>query len=364
MDATIPSQLLIVDGHEDLAMNALPEGRNYLRSAYDIRALEAEAGVESPNGRCMLGLPEWLEGHVAVIIAAVTTIPRAHAHPGEMSYVTPDGAYFQGLAQIDLYRRWAQVCPSIRLVQTRAALEDLLTTWSAGPAGSSDRQVGLVLSMENGDPIRDVGDVQFWADQGIRLIGPAWHSNRFSGDTRKGGPLTQLGRELLREMDRLGIALDVSHMSDEASLEALDIFTGPVVATHANSRRTVSMNRMLPDPVVRGIVERDGVIGVMPQNWAVDPSWRSSHPKDAVTLDAVVHAIETICTVAGDARHVGVGTDFDGGAGAEAAPAELETIADLPRLAEALAAHGFSDEDVVSVMSGNWLRFLRAQLPT
>jgi microsomal dipeptidase-like Zn-dependent dipeptidase len=88
----------------------------------------------------------------------------------------------------------------------------------------------------------------------------------------------------------------------------------------------------------------------------------SLNGKDAVTLDAVVEAIDAVCQIAGDAAHVGLGTDFDGGQGAEAAPAELDTIADLPKLASALAARGFADADIAAVMGGNWLKFLRRRL--
>src|SRR2546430_4484281 len=103
----------------------------------------------------------------------------------------------------------------------------------------AEGMVGLVLLMENADPIRSPDELGFWVDQGLRVIGPAWHSNRYTGDTRAGGGLTDLGRALLAEMDSLGVALDLTHMSDEASFEALERFGGSVVATHANSRRTV-----------------------------------------------------------------------------------------------------------------------------
>ncbi len=101
---------------------------------------------------------------------------------------------------------------------------------------------------------------------------------------------------------------------------------------------------------------------MLPLNWALDSSWQASDGKDAVTLDAVVEAIDIVCQIAGDAAHVGLGTDFDGGQGAEAAPAELDTIADLPKLASTLAARGFADADIAAVMGGNWLGFLRCQL--
>jgi membrane dipeptidase len=344
--------LILVDGHEDLAFNALAHGRDYLSSAHAIRAAEEGTPVVELNGLCMLGLREWIEARVAVILATVLTIPRSHAEPGELSYVNAEGAYRQGVAQLDLYRHWEEECEQVAVVRDPSQL------------GVVDGAVRLVLLMENADPIRAPDELGFWVEQGVRVIGPAWHSNRYTGDTRAGGGLTDLGRALLREMDALGAVLDLTHMSDEASFEALERFDGPVVATHANSRRTVDRPRLLSDRAVESIAERDGVVGVLPANWALVPEWKRGDPKDAVTLSALVDAIETVCEIAGDVRHVGIGTDFDGGQGAESAPAELDTIADLPKLADTLAARGYSDEDVAGIMGGNWLRVLRRALPT
>jgi membrane dipeptidase len=353
--------MLIVDGHEDLSMGALADGRDYLSSAHAIRAAEAEAGFDNPNGLCMLGLAEWLEARVAVIVATVQTIPRALANPGELSYATIEGAHQQALAHLDVYRRWQMTSPHIELIHRRAQLDEVLRSWER-ESERSTRQVGLVLLMENAEPIRAPPEVGFWVDQGIRLIGPAWHSNRYSGDTKDGGPLTALGRQLLDEMTQLRVALDVTHMSEQACLEALDTYDGAIVATHAHSQRSAAKPRLLSDRVIERLVARDGIIGVLPLNWALDATWRGSDGKNTVTLDAVVDAIDAVCQIAGDAAHAALGTDFDGGQGAEAAPAELDTIADLPKLAPALSARGFSDRDIAAIMGRNWLDFLRGQL--
>jgi len=353
---------LIVDGHEDLSMGVLADGRDYLSSAHAIRAAEAAAGFENPNGVCMLGLADWLAARVAVIVATVQTIPRALANPGELSYTTIEGAHQQALAHVDLYRRWAAGSPWIELITERRQLDAVLESW-AGDAPDSARRIGLVLLMENAEPIRTPAETAFWAEQGIRLIGPAWHANRYSGDTKDGGLLTPLGRELLAEMGRAELTLDVTHMSERACLEALEVYEGAVVSSHAHSQRTVAMHRLLSDRVIEGIVARGGVVGVLPLNWALSSSWRASDGKGAVTLAAVADAIDAVCQIAGDALHVGLGTDFDGGQGAEAAPAELDTIADMPKLASALEARGFADPDIAAVMGGNWISFLHRCLP-
>lgn len=352
---------LIVDGHEDLSMGALADGRDYLSSAAAIRAAEAVAGYENPNGLCMLGLTEWLAARVAVIVATVQTIPRKYANPGEMSYVTVEGAHQQALAHIDLYRRWAATCAQIQLVTDSDELDAVVGSWAAD-ASEAARRVGLVLLMENADPVRHPSEISFWADQGIRLVGPIWRANRYGGDTNEGGPLTPLGRQLVLEMERFGLAIDLTHMSEESSLEVLATYGADVFASHAHSRRTSDQPRLLSDSVIKGIVEREGIIGVIPVNWALDANWRVSDGKEALTLDAVADAIDAVCRVAGDAAHVGIGSDFDGGQGAESAPSELDTIADLPKLSSTLARRGFDESDIAAVMGGNWLRFLRRQL--
>ncbi len=357
--------MLIVDAHEDLAYNVLGDGRRYLESAYNTRAAEAGGPVPALNGLCMLGLPEWLQAGVAVIFATITTIPHTHAKPGELSYPSVEASYQQALAQLHIYRRWAATHPQIALITHRSHLADILRSWEGlhEPARTPDRrQIGLVLLMENADSIRSVEEVGFWYAQGVRLIGPAWHTNRYTGSTLDPGPLTALGRDLLAMMQRYGIMLDLSHMAEEACMEALDHYEGPIVATHANPRRLVPMPRLLSDTVIRRVAARDGVIGVMPLNWALDPAWRLKAKED-MHIETVVDAIEIVCQLAGDAWHVGLGTDFDGGQGAADAPAELDTIADLPRLVEALTCRGYADEAVTAIMGDNWLRVLRRALP-
>jgi len=350
---------VLVDGHEDLALNVLADGRDYLTSAREIRAAEAAAGFENANGACMLGLADWLAAGVAVVIATITVIPREEANPGELSYATAEAAYRQARAQLQLYRDWTDEHDQIVLVESRHDLDRILASWD----GKGTPQVGLVLLMENADPIRSPDEAAWWWAQGLRLIGPAWHTNRYSGSTMTGGPLTDDGRRLLDEMDRVGLVLDVTHMSDDAAREALTRYSGTVVATHANSRRTVDRPRLLPDDVVQAIAERDGVIGVLPLLWALDSDWKAKG-REGVSLDSVVDAIDVLVELTGGTRHVGIGTDFDGGQGAEQAPHEVDTIADLPKLADALGRRGYRDDDVRNIMSGNWLRVLARTLPS
>jgi membrane dipeptidase len=353
--------MLIVDGHEDLAYNALVDGRDYLRSAYETRADEDGGPIPVGNGLCMLGLPEWLRGGIGVIITTITAIPREDCKAGELGYSNPEGAYQQGIAQLNVYGSWAADHPQICLVKARTDLDRVLESWAR--PDPERRQVGMVLLIENADLIRRPEEVCFWYEHGVRLIGPAWNSNRYTANTEQTGTLTDLGRSLLKEMESRGMILDLSHMSDAACAEAVATYQGPIVATHANPRRLVDVHRLIPDETIRGVIEHDGVVGIMPANWALHrDAWSRRITKPDIHLDLVVDAIDVVCQLAGDARHAGIGTDFDGGFGAEQAPAEIDTIADLPRVADALAERGYDEESILAIMSGNWLRVLRGAL--
>jgi membrane dipeptidase len=245
-----------------------------------------------------------------------------------------------------VYEEWEASSAPVRIVRSAADL--------------SGDGVGLVLLMENADPIRDLDDLAFWRDAGVRVIGPAWHSNRFTGDTREPGPLTPLGREVVAALGDARVALDLTHMAEEACFEALELHDGFVCATHVTSRRSSDLPRLLSDALVQAIVARDGIVGAMPVNWALSDTWRRGDPR--LPLSSAVDAVLELCAVAGGAQHVGIGPDYDGGQGAESAPEGIETIADLPKLGAALRAAGMSETDVDGVLGENWVRWLRALL--
>ena len=148
------------------------------------------------------------------------------------------------------------------------------------------------------------------------------------------GPLTEAGRDLMRELNETQLILDVSHMTDEGFFEALDLFHGAVIASHSNCRTLVPTDRQLSDEMIRALVSRDGVIGVVLYNAFLLNEWKkaSGGLKSQVNLSQVVKHIQHICGIAGDTSHVAVGSDLDGGFGAESVPAEIDTVADLSKL--------------------------------
>lgn len=223
--------------------------------------------------------------------------------------------------------------------------------------------IGLVLLMENADPIRTPGEVDEWYDAGLRIIGPAWMSSRYCGGTFEPGPLTPDGRALLDRMARRGMILDTSHMAEEAFDEAIARYTGPVIASHSNPRHFVDGDRHLTDAMIRALVARDGVIGQVPFNAFLVPDWRAAGAhKDAANLATMVRLVDYVCDLAGSAAHVAFGSDLDGGFGAESTPEGVDTVADLQRIADALAERGYADADIAAITHGNWLRVLRRVL--
>lgn len=361
------NDLTIVDGHQDLAYNMLSLGRDYRRSALETRAGE-KGKPASAGGQSLIGLPELLAGNVAVVFGTLFTMP-AHrgASPLALVYENVPAAHEQAMAQLDVYHRWADEEAQFALVGTRSELDAVLESWQASSdqeAQADDpRRVGILPLMENADPIREPAELELWFERGVRIVGPAWTASRYAGGTGQPGPLTDLGHELLDVMADLGVALDLSHLSERAAVEALDRFEGVVLASHSNPQGIVPGDRQLNDTLIQRLAERDGVIGITLYNGFLRPGWRKGNRKGLVTLTDVVRAIDYVCQRIGDAQHVALGSDFDGGFGREAVPAELETVADLRNIAAALAEHGFTMQHIANIMGGNWLRLLRRLLP-
>jgi membrane dipeptidase len=344
---------LIIDAHEDIAYNALSLGRDFRSS---VRAKRAEEGDAPRDGVATIGLPEALEGNVRLIFATLYAAPAStELKPPGKSYSTPQEAEAQAREQLAYYAMLTME-PRISLVTSRTDLERVIS--------SPEPRLGLVVLMEGADPIIEPHDAQDWFESGVRIVGPAWHRTRYSGGTGEPGPLTELGRALVGELSRAGFILDTSHLAEASFFEALDLFDGTVIASHSNARAFVPTDRQLSDEMLRALIARDGVIGTVLYNQFLKQGWRESGArKEDVSLEVVVDEVKYICDLAGDTQHVGIGTDLDGGFGAESTPLEIDTVADLQKVGDALSAARFGDGDVENILSGNWLRILRRALP-
>lgn len=365
---------LLVDAHQDLAWNALSFGRDYSLTTAEIR--QQDAGGQTPviNGDTLLGWDAYQRGRVAVVFATLFAAPlRARSHADlSQYYANPDQAYTLYRRQADHYLRLFEQHPEkFQPVGSQEQLSHVLAKWQIpapqpAPAHTPASPVGLVLLMEGAEGVRHPDELEEWWALGVRIIGPAWMGNRFCGGSREPGPLTHEGRQLLESMAAVGFSLDLSHMDSRAALQALDFYPGAMLASHANALALLkgeSSNRHLPDEVIHGLIDRGGVIGIVPTNPFLLPGWRRSQPRNLVQLEMVAAQIDYICQLAGSARHAGLGTDFDGGFGVQETPEGVDTIADLQRLAPLLAEKGYTEADIDLIFGGNWLSHLKRTLP-
>ncbi|HEY2981677.1 MAG TPA: membrane dipeptidase [Anaerolineales bacterium] len=365
---------LIVDSHNDLAWNILSFGRDYTRAAAETRRLEAGSAAVAENGNTLLGWPDYQRGQVALVFSTLFAAPLRHrTHISETQvYETSEEAHRLYRAQLMAYQRLTDSHPDkFQLIGSGPDLKRVLDDWRAprppAPDAPPGHPVGLVVLMEGGDGIRSLDELAEWHELGVRVIGPAWAGTRFCGGTREPGPLTAEGRALLAAMADHHFFLDISHMDEPAALEALDRYAGPVIATHGNCLALLPdfpTNRQFSDRLIRGLIERDGALGVVPYNVFLKSGWtRASNRRDEVHIDDLLLHIDHICQLAGDSLHTGIGTDFDGGFGLESVPPQIDTIADLQNLDAMLTARGYSEDDVENILGRNWLTRLEKDLP-
>jgi membrane dipeptidase len=360
--------LILIDGHEDLANNILGMKRDYLISAHEARKLEQGSREVEAYGQRLLGWPEFQKGHVTIVFGTLFATPRKwQKHDWDpMTFDNPEEAFKLALRQMDVYHQLGNDQPhAFRLISDQTDLTTVLDDWQEGE-DPKDRPVGIVPLMEGADGIRSMADLEIFRSHGLYFLGLVWAGNRFAGGTREPGPLTAEGRRLLAQMDELDLCLDVSHMSCRSLLQAVDHFRGQVIASHANCRALLpgtTSERNLTDEAIQELVKREAVIGLVPFNVFLDPGWQKHGPREHVRLNRLVEHIDHICQIAGDAHHVGIGSDFDGGFGLEDTPYEIDTVADLQKLAPLLREREYNDADVAAIFHGNWLRILRKVLP-
>jgi membrane dipeptidase len=356
----------IIDLHLDLAMNAMEWNRDLRLSVSDIRERERDAGLaDKPDrGRGTVSLPALRQGGIGLVVA--TQIARVIA-PGRpfAGWQSPQQAWAQTQAQLAWYRAMEAEGEMVQ-VTNRGELEAHLALWSDGRENLA-KPIGFILSLEGADSLVDLSFLGKAHAYGLRAVGPGHYGpGRYANGTDSTGRMGAEGIALLREMDRLGMVLDVTHLNDDAFWQALDLFQGPVWASHNLCRSLVDHNRQFSDAMIRALVARSAIIGAAMDAWMIVPGWvrRSSTPEGMhCDLAAVARHVDHICQIAGNTDHVCIGSDLDGAYGKEQCPHDLETISDIPLLGERFMEMGYSDADRRALMMGNALRFLRAALP-
>jgi membrane dipeptidase len=354
-----PSYPLLFDAHLDLAWNAIDWNRDLKEPVTEIR--RREQGMPGKGrGVNTVCFPELRQGRVGLFIA--TLLARLHRPgmvPAFQRYDNMDAAYAATMGQLHYYQA---LCDQgyLRWIKDASSLEAHIRPWLDG---AENEPLGFILSMEGADPVLFPEQVQAWWDLGLRIIGPAHYGvSPYAHGTGTEGGFFSRGPALLKEMQRVGMILDVTHLSDQCFYEALDLWQGPMLASHHNCRSLVADQRQLADDHIKHLIQRGAVIGAAFDTWMLVPNWergKTTPEETGVVINTVIDHIDYVCQLAGNCKHAALGTDLDGGFGKEQSPLDLDTIADLQKIPELLKARGYSEADIQAILWGNWIRFFR-----
>lgn len=356
--------LPIIDSHLDLAWNALSWSRDLTIPLEKMREDEQHVIDHPSRGRATLTLPELRDSNVRICLGTVlvrskpNVVPAQGASRTDLDYRNQTIASAVGHGQVAYYQELERQ-GEIRFIRTRS---ELMSHWEAS---DNDRRIGLILAMEGADPIVTPGHAGLWWEIGLRCVGLSHYGQGPYGmGTGSQGSITPAGRDLLREFEKLGMIVDLTHSAEPGFFEILEQFSGPVLASHNMCRSLTPGDRQFSDEQIRALIERGGVIGMAFDAWMLYPGWQFHKTQpEVLSLSVVVDHIDHICQIAGNCLHVGIGSDLDGGFGNEQTPHELRRYADLHKLEELLTQRGYGAEDIASIFYGNWLRFFEKNLP-
>jgi len=345
-------------------MNALEWNRDLRLTVPELRDLEGPLPPRMKGQAAgVVSLADMRRGGIGLCVAtqiAGCMKPRSFV----ANWESPSQAWAMTQGQLAWYREMEQ-CGEMVQIRDRAGLEAHLLRWS-DPVAAAERHepIGYVLSLEGADSMVTLEYLPRAWEYGLRALGPAHYGvGRYAMGHDVEGELPQQGRELIGLMDELGMILDATHLNQPCFWAALEIFQGPVWASHQNCRHLVDDPRQFSDDQIKAIIERDGVLGAALDAWMVLPGFvrGQSDPKAMdISMQGIADHIDHVCQLAGNANHCGVGSDLDGGFGTEQCPHDVDTIADLQGLGAILAGRGYSDHDLDAIMSGNFLRVLRS----
>jgi membrane dipeptidase len=356
----------IIDAHLDLAWNALSYNRDLTLAVDQLRQREAGMADQKCRGHVTLTLPELRHARLAVCLGTLLARVNPAVRPEkgfsrtDLDYAHPFIAHAVAQGQLAWYRALEKQ-EQFSIITSSG---QLAIHWEHWRRYESDAPVGLILSMEGADPILTPDHLNDWFQQGLRVIGLAHYGQgRYAGGTGCDTSLTPAGVDLLHAMTKLNMILDVTHLCDKSLYQAIDVFSGPVLASHHNCRAIVDNTRQLSDEQIKRLIDRRAVIGVALDACMIDPVWFKERSNKDIPLDRLADHIDHICRIAGNARHVALGTDLDGGFGCEETPHDLNTYSDLQKLTSILSARGYIDQDVNNIFYQNWLDFFLKNLP-
>ena len=347
--------MMLFDAHLDLGLCGVDWNRDLRQGVDDIRAQETSLGMTG-LGRCKntLSLPELRAAGVGVCLT--TLLSRLEMPINDaFGHSTPHACYAYAHAHLAFYRAlesegW------LKQLRTAKQLNDHVDAFNADPQGTP---LGYILTMEGADPLLTPATIDEFHAAGLRSIGLTHYGgNRYGGGTRADVGLSLEAVELIERIEKLGMTIDMTHLSDKSFDQVADRFGGRVHASHQNSRRLADWQRQFSDRQYQTVIDRDGVIGIAFDAVMMQHGYVIQQSEATTTIDTAAENIDIVCQLAGDCRHVGIGTDLDGGFGFDQTPTDLNRYTDLPpALTQSLTKRGYSDVDIRAIFHGNWLRF-------
>ena len=353
---------MIFDAHLDLSLKAIEWNRDLRKSVEDVRKNESHLDDLQGRGNGTVTFPSMREGDIGICVATQLAGCMKPAAPVG-SWESPSQAWAMSQAQLTWYREMEKD-GQLRQILTAKALKEHLEEWNESPLTTP---IGYILSLEGADSLIDISYLETAYNYGLRAIGLShFGKGRYALGHDCDGKLSDIGKELLNEVSRLGIILDVTHLSEPSFWEVMNSYEGPVWASHHNCRSLVEDPRQLSDEQIKALIDRGSVIGSAFDAWMLSPNWirgKSTPLGDEVYIKNVADHIDHICQIAGNSNHCGIGSDLDGGFGTEQSPCDLNTIADIQSLNEILAERGYSNNDVDAIMNRNFISFCAKYLP-
>lgn len=353
--------MLLFDAHLDIAMNAIDLNRDLRSAVDDIRVQETTLEMNEPGRKTnTLTFPELRKTELAVCLA--TMIARQERQINHsFGWTTPHACYAMAHAHLAYYRAMERE-GYMRMIRTKSELSHHFTSYRNDPQNTP---LGFILTMEGADPMLTPDTIFEFHQAGLRALGLTHYGcNRYGGGTQSEVGLAIDAIPLLKNCEQLGITIDMTHLSDVAFWQVAENFKGRVHASHQNARAICDWQRQFSDDQIRLIIERDGVLGVSMDVIMLQNGFVRGQSVPRETLERAIDQIEHVRSLSGGTiRHVGIGTDLDGGYGNEQTPADLNRYRDLQKMVGIMQRRGFSDVEIEDVFYGNWLRFFGEALP-
>ncbi|HEX7174533.1 MAG TPA: dipeptidase [Pyrinomonadaceae bacterium] len=308
-------------------------------------------------------------------------------------------SYYGAGGQLAVERADEQVAAVRALAEARPDVWALATTADEVRRAAGEGRLAALMGLEGGYALDErLENVEKYYRAGVRYLSPTWSVSLAwagsSGDAAgQSRGLSDFGRRVIGEMNRLGIMVDVSHVSDKTFWDIIDASSKPVIATHSNARAIAPVARNLSDDMIRAIAGKGGVVCVVFYPQFIEPGWEEKKLRVDAEIAGMVGAASERAVGRGSARriardrvrereyarrlppvsaarvvdhidhivrlvgvaHVGVGSDFDG---IQAVPSDLSSVADLPNLTAELLRRGYKKEDIHKILGGNILRVM------